>query len=174
LEILLPAILILAGLLLIAVEVYLVPGVNVVGILGTLLLLGAAVYSFSVFGLIGGLSTLAFSTVVGGGIGYLAWKSGAFNRFVLSANLDDRSESLNQLSEDRSKYLGKEGVAITPLRPTGVAEIEGDRVEVHTEGGFISAGSKVKVVAMDRRRWFVRLAGESGTTTTPQTAEIAG
>ncbi len=159
-EILLPAFLILAGLILIGLEIYVVPGVNVVGILGTLLLLGAAVYSFSVFGFIGGISTLAIATMVGGGLGYLGWKSGALNKLILSEKLDDREESMNKLSENRSRYLGKEGFAISPLRPTGVAEIEGDRVEVHTEGGFISAGSKVKVVAMDRRRWFVRLADE--------------
>lgn len=157
-ELLIPAILILAGVLLIGIEIYLVPGVNIVGILGALLLLGAVVYSFSIFGLVGGLSTLAFSTILGGGLGYLGWKSGVLEKFILSEDLDDTPNTLNQLSQNRSKYLGKHGKAVTPLRPTGVVQIGNDRVEVHTEGGFISAGSKVKVVAMDRRRWFVRLA----------------
>lgn len=160
-ELLIPAILILAGVILIGIEIYLVPGVNIVGIIGALLLLGAAVYSFSVFGLVGGLSTLAFSTMIGGGLGYLGWKSGVLDKFILSEDLDDNPNTLKQLSQNRSKYLGKHGEAITPLRPTGVVEIDGDRVEVHTEGGFISAGSKVKVVAMDRRRWFVRLADDN-------------
>jgi len=61
LDLFIPAILILAGVILIGIEIYLVPGVNIVGILGALLLLGAVVYSFSIFGLVGGLSTLAFS-----------------------------------------------------------------------------------------------------------------
>jgi membrane-bound serine protease (ClpP class) len=60
-------------------------------------------------------------------------------------------------SEQRARYLGKTGVALSPLRPTGIVEIDGERVEVATEGDFIAAGSRIKVVAMDRRRYFVRL-----------------
>jgi membrane-bound serine protease (ClpP class) len=39
-------------------------------------------------------------------------------------------------------------------------EIESNRIEVVTEGSFIAAGSWVRVVAMDRRRFFVRLADD--------------
>ena len=73
------------------------------------------------------------------------------------ASLKPDENLLERESEQRAKYLGKRGVAVTPLRPTGVAEIQGDRIEVVTEGDFISAGSEIKVVAMDRRKYFVRL-----------------
>ena len=38
-----------------------------------------------------------------------------------------------------------------------VVEIDGERIEVVTEGEYIAAGSNVRVVAMDRRRYFARL-----------------
>jgi membrane-bound serine protease (ClpP class) len=145
-------------LALIAVEVYLVPGFNVVGVFGFVVILFAIGYAFSETGLVGGIYALIGTVVVGGGLFYLMWTSGAWDRFVLATNLRSDEDSVVRESEHRAKYLGKSGVAMTPLRPTGVAEIDGERIEVVTEGEFIASGSKVRVVAMDRRRFFVRLA----------------
>ena len=156
-ELFLPIGLILVGLALIAVEVYLVPGFNVVGVFGFVVILFAIGYAFSETGFIGGIYTIIGTVVVGGGLFYLMWTSGAWDRFVLATNLRSDEDSVVRESEHRAKYLGKSGVAMTPLRPTGVAEIDGERIEVVTEGEFIASGSKVRVVAMDRRRFFVRL-----------------
>ncbi|HEX7069623.1 MAG TPA: NfeD family protein [Rhodothermales bacterium] len=157
-ELLLPILLILVGLGLIIAEVYLVPGFNVIGIVGFLMILFALGYGFTEHGITGGVVLLAGTVVVGGATFYMLWTSGAWDRFVLATSLrrDDLAEQRE--AEDRSRYLGKVGRAVTPLRPTGVVEIDGDRLEVVTEGEFIAAGSAVKIVAMDRRRYFVRLA----------------
>ena len=58
---------------------------------------------------------------------------------------------------DNSSYLGKEGVALTPLRPAGTIDIDGDRVDVVTEGDFLATGTKVKVIGLDGTRIVVRL-----------------
>ena len=140
------------------VEVYLVPGLNVVGILGGLLIVLAIGLAFSSAGLTGGV--LALGGSIGGGVAvfYWMWKSGAWDRFVLSTSLQRDREADEDERDQRAQYLGKAGAAITPLRPTGIAEIGGDRIEVVTEGEYIAAGSLVRVVAMDRRKYFVRLA----------------
>lgn len=157
-ELLVPIALILVGLLLIAVEVYLVPGFNVVGILGFLVVLFSIGHVFIETGWAGGMVTLIGTAALGGGLFYWMWQSGAWDRFVLATNLRSDETLAVRESEHRARYLGKTGVAMTPLRPTGVAEIEGERIEVVTEGEFIASGSRVRVVAMDRRRFFVRLA----------------
>ena len=156
-EILIPSLLIVTGLLLILVEVYLIPGFNVLGILGFLLVLFAIGYVYSESGFAGGTLALAGSMVGGGILFYGLWKSGAWNRFILATNLRLDDEVVVRENDQRARYLGKTGVAMTPLRPTGVVEIEGERIEVVTEGEFIAAGSLVRVVAMDRRRYFARL-----------------
>jgi len=158
LSLLIPIVLIVLGLGLIVVEVYLVPGFNVVGVLGFLVLLFGVGYAFYDWGFQGGVVALAGSLGVGGALFYWMWQSGAWERFVLAANLRTDDAVAVRGSEHRARYLGKTGVALTPLRPTGVAEIDGKRIEVVTEGEFIASGSKVRVVAMDRRRYFVRLA----------------
>ena len=159
-ELLIPIVLVVIGLGLIVAEVYLVPGFNVVGIMGFLLLVFAVGYSYSEGGFLGGTLALISTGGVTGGVFYLLWRSGAWERFVLATNLKADDSLVQRESEDRARYLGKVGTAATPLRPTGIAEIEGERIEVVTEGDFIAAGSRIRVVAMDRRRYFVRLAGE--------------
>lgn len=157
-ELFLPILLILVGLGLIVAEVYLVPGFNVIGIIGFLMILFALGLGFTEHGFSGGIMLLAGTVVTGGAMFYLLWNTGAWDRFVLATTLrrDDMTEERE--AEDRSRFLGKVGHAVTPLRPTGVVEIDGDRLEVVTEGEFIAAGSAVKIVAMDRRRYFVRLS----------------
>ena len=168
-SLLIPILIILLGLALVMVEVYLVPGFNIIGIAGVLLIIFSIGYTFTERGFSGGVMVLVGTLVVGGGVFYLMWTSGAWERFVLATNLRSDDLLAQRESEDRARYLGKSGVALTPLRPTGVAEIEGERIEVVTEGDFIAAGSKVRVVAMDRRRYFVRLAGQVSQTSSSAT-----
>ncbi len=156
-EFLIPILLIVVGFALILVEVYLVPGFNVIGILGFLLIVFAVGFVFTESGMVGGSLALFGSSAAGAALFYTLWKSGAWNRFILATSLRHDDELVAREHEHRARYLGKTGVAVTPLRPTGVIEVDGERIEVVTEGEFIAAGSNVRVVAMDRRRYFARL-----------------
>lgn len=159
-ELLLPILLILIGFVLIVAEVYLIPGFNVIGILGLLLIIFAVGFIFTAHGFLGGTVALLSSASAGVGVFYYLWNSGAWNRFILATSLREDEELVAREHEHRARYLGKAGLAVTPLRPTGVVEIDGERIEVVTEGNFIAAGSKVRVVAIDRRRYFVRLTND--------------
>lgn len=134
------------------------PGFNVVGILGFLMIVFTIGYVFTETGMMGGSITLFGTAAFGTALFYWLWKSGAWNRFILATSLRNDDESVARENEHRARYLGKTGTALTPLRPTGVIEVDGERIEVVTEGEFIAAGSQVRVVAMDRRRYFARLA----------------
>ena len=157
-EFFLPIAIILGGLALVAIEVYFVPGFNVIGISGLLAVVFGLGYMFAEQGLTGGIVAVVVTIAVGGVLFYTAWQSGVWDRFVLGASLRADEEVTAREAEARSRYLGKVGRAVTPLRPTGVVEIDGERIEVATEGDYVAAGSEVRVVAMDRRRFFVRLA----------------
>ena len=156
-EILIPILLILVGLALVVVEVTVVPGFNVVGVMGVLGAAVGVVVAFAEFGPAGGLGTLAATILAAGGVAYVLWESGAWDRFVLFDSLRRDADADAEETESRARLLGKTGTAITPLRPGGVADVEGARVEVETEGAFVAAGSRVRVVALDRRRILVRL-----------------
>jgi membrane-bound serine protease (ClpP class) len=53
--------------------------------------------------------------------------------------------------------LGKEGVTITPLRPSGIVEVEQSRYDVVSEGSFVAAGVRVKVIRVEGSRVVVRI-----------------
>ena len=149
--------LILIGFGLIAAEVYIIPGLNVVGILGILVLIFAIGFAFTSNGLVGGFFALAGTAVLGLVMAFAMWRSGSWEEFVLATSILPGREIPDKGQENRGRFIGKAGQALTPLRPAGVAEIDGERVEVQTEGGFIAADSRIKVVAIDSRHIFVRL-----------------
>ncbi|MCU0724248.1 MAG: hypothetical protein MUE73_00435 [Planctomycetes bacterium] len=57
-------------------------------------------------------------------------------------------------------FLGKEGVALSLLRPSGVAEIDGKRVDVVTRGEIAEAGVRIVVIDCSGNRILVRLADD--------------
>lgn len=65
--------------------------------------------------------------------------SSKFNKFVLK---ETNSKSFTQSSK---KYLSKKGITITPLRPSGKIEIDGDYIDAITRGDFIPKGCEVVV-----------------------------
>lgn len=59
-------------------------------------------------------------------------------------------------ADDYTSYLGQFGTAVTLLRPSGTAEIDGVRLSVVSEGEFIAQGTPVQVVMVQGSRVVVR------------------
>lgn len=73
--------------------------------------------------------------------------------------LDERQENRDGYTSviDKSKFLGKEGVCLTDLRPAGTINVDGEPLDVVTEGNFVKQGDKVKVINVDGSRVLVRV-----------------
>jgi len=54
------------------------------------------------------------------------------------------------------ELVGAEGVAQTTLRPSGMAEIDGKRLDVVAESDMIERGSAIQVIAVEGSRIIVR------------------
>ena len=63
-------------------------------------------------------------------------------------------------ADEYASLVGSRGVAVSALRPSGIAEVEGQRVPVVTEGGFVPAGATVAVVSAKGSRVVVRIVAE--------------
>lgn len=50
------------------------------------------------------------------------------------------------------RFLGKEGTALSVLRPSGVANFDGIKLDVVSQGDFILKGTKVKIIKVEGRR----------------------
>ena len=91
----------------------------------------------------------------------LAWVIRSFQRGRLSRSflvLKEHSDgtSVPDVANAKASPLGKSGVALTTLRPAGIAEIEGQRVDVTTAGTFIQQGQAVVVVKAEGIHIIVR------------------
>jgi len=55
------------------------------------------------------------------------------------------------------KMLGAVGVVLTPLRPVGMCDFSGHRVECVAEGRYVDKGKKVKVIDVESTQLTVRI-----------------
>jgi membrane-bound serine protease (ClpP class) len=71
----------------------------------------------------------------------------------------------------RTELLGRPGLAVSELRPAGIAEIEGERVDVTTEGDWVKSGTPIVVVRAEGMRVVVRPAPQLGAGSSSQGAQ---
>lgn len=154
-------ILLISGMLFMALEVFLIPGFGVTGTLGALLLMAAVVFTLG--GMPGAqvtsiLSILGASLVITSSV-FVAWLRHLphSTRFagLLHRTATERSQGFIS-APIREELVGQTGLAITDLRPSGVMELNGERVDVITEGEFLSAGTSLTVVRAEGYRQVVR------------------
>jgi membrane-bound ClpP family serine protease len=141
------------GVILLAVEVV-VPGA-VLGIIGGILMLVGVIMSFDQFGFEGGgVATAAAITLVAIAL-YLEFvllpKSRLARTFSMAATVDARSQPA---LADRA-IIGKRVIAVTPLTPSGVVELDGRRYEAFARSGHVEAGAQLDIVDLDNFRLIV-------------------
>jgi len=146
--------LLVLGVVLICVEMV-IPG-GVVGTIGVVVILGSVVWAFVQLGFVFGAVYACIALVLCGVALYLMVRmlseTKLGGRIVLQKDLD-QSKSYD---DERTTLVGCTGVAMTDLRPAGTAKIEGKRVDVVTEGGFLEKDSPVSVVEVEGSRIVVR------------------
>ncbi|MCX7875514.1 MAG: ATP-dependent Clp protease proteolytic subunit [Melioribacteraceae bacterium] len=147
-------ILFIIGVILLIVEIFVIPGFGIAGIMGIILMIAALF-----FGLITDIDIattnaisvaiiqLASTFVLTGIIIYFLWKflpkSQTFNKLILSENLNFKSGYA--ATPDIEKLVGKIGKSITDLRPAGSIVIDNERIDVVTEGDYIEKNVEVIV-----------------------------
>ncbi|OHB82586.1 MAG: hypothetical protein A2Z38_11755 [Planctomycetes bacterium RBG_19FT_COMBO_48_8] len=64
-------------------------------------------------------------------------------------------------TSELKELLGKIGIVLTPLRPVGMCDFAGHRVECVAESGYVEKGKKVKVINVESTQLTVRIIEES-------------
>lgn len=160
---------ILSGIVLLALEVFVLPGFGVAGVLGLLLLFGGLVGTFVPQGtffpdsargrsdLLYGLATMIMAFATSGvGMYFLAknFKSlPLFSKLVLKdpGTIEDGPQDMLAAMSTTTGPVkkGALGVAMTPLRPAGRVELPGGRIiDAVADMGFIAAGAKVRITSV--------------------------
>lgn len=156
------------GIILIALEI-IVPG-GILGAFGALSLLGAIAVGFVAFGPQGGLIAALCVVLFSAAILAVWIKMFPHTRMGKVLTLQTDGAAFKSVEHVPSPLLGKEGVALSNLHLSGIALIDGKRIDVLAESSFISAGARVKVVKVEGNRVIVREipAAAESVGTTPQ------
>ncbi|MBK1441971.1 nodulation protein NfeD [Parapedobacter sp. ISTM3] len=159
----------IAGLVLILLELFVIPGFGVAGILGIICLVCGLAFSmvvndyfdfsigepgmlFNSFLLV--IASMVVATIVMVIFGKNLLRSRAFQRLVLQD--EQRSQEGYTSSQKNSAIVDKEGKAKTVLRPSGKVEIEGKWYDAVALDGFIDIGEDIYVEKHENYNLFVR------------------
>lgn len=158
------------GLILIAVEIFVLPGFGIAGILGivfivtglTLSLIENDFFDFTFTprfeiskAFIRVVGTLAGGLLLMAIFGKSLFNTPAMKRIMLMD--EQRSKEGYVISHvEQESLVGSTGIAITDLRPSGKVECNDEIYDAVTEGGFITKGSTVKVMKAEGYSIIVR------------------
>jgi membrane-bound ClpP family serine protease len=147
-------ILFLAGILLLAIEVF-VPGM-IVGIIGGLSILAGVVTAFNLYGSGGGMIALLCGGVLLGVTLYLEFVVLPKTKLAKALSMQTTVEGTSQPAvADLSTVLNQQGETITPLSPSGYINVQGRRYEAFSQSGYLAKGVTVRVTGLDNFRLIV-------------------
>ena len=91
-----------------------------------------------------------------GGLLFYLWPYSPMGRKLIRASQE--GGTVASMSTELEGLRGKVGRAVSPLRPSGVAEFDGRRIDVITEGLMVEVGQWVKCVEVRANKVIVRPA----------------
>lgn len=154
-------VLFLIGIVLLIIEIF-VPGFGIWAAAGIICLMSGvimAAYDSSQAAASLGIG-FVLAAILAGVVIYTFRHRGIWNKFILKEELKTELGYVSQSSKEH--LVGCQGKTITPLRPAGSARIEGDRIDVVTNGEFIPAGRPIQVLLVEGTRVVVsEIPGEN-------------
>lgn len=165
--------LLIVGLAFVVAEAFF-PSMGVLSILAAVSLVSAVFLAFQE-GQLFGFIALVIAVVGAPTAFYFAFKAlpkTSFGRNFLLAGPNPEETVGSAAAPGLEALVGKAGETVTPLRPAGIARIDGRRVDVISRGEMLEAGVEVVVVKADSNR--VVVAVQQGGSVSPETRSPAG
>lgn len=145
----------IAGIFLLILEIF-VSSFGILGILGAACLFSGVVlsaYNMKLAALNLGIAFVAAVIVVIIAVRIFQHR-GVWNRFILRDKLTTEEGYVSTVT--RRELVGKIGTSLTPLRPAGTAEFDGERLDVVADGAFIPANRTVAITFVEGSRIVVK------------------
>lgn len=144
--------LIIFGILLLVAEIF-IPSFGISGFLGIVAIsAGVILTAETVFGgIMLFLAILLFAAI----LMFIAY------RFLVSkkSSLILKDSVNEEQIKDLTHYIGKEGTALTSLRPAGTVDVDGFHLDVLTRGEFIKKGTPVTIITIQGKKVIVTAKG---------------
>ncbi|MEW6755678.1 MAG: NfeD family protein [Candidatus Latescibacterota bacterium] len=145
------------GLALLLVELLVIPGFGVVGILGIACMLASLIITqlgdfrlWSVEQIARVVGRLAASMIAAFVFSVLFLRAlprfAAFNRLILRSETRASEGYVSSATEHDQDLVGKRGIALSDLRPAGIGMFDGQRLDIIAEGEFIEEQTPIQIV----------------------------
>ncbi|MFO7979180.1 MAG: NfeD family protein [Bacteroidales bacterium] len=144
--------LIVIGILFLLLEILVVPGTTIVGLLGVGLLVSGVVMAFISYGTTTGLVTLAASLLLSVAAIAISLKSNTWKSAMLSTSNLGRVNTM----EEGIVVAGDEGVTVSRLNPYGKALIKDEYYEVVSRDALVNENTPIVVIKVEGNKIIVK------------------
>ena len=151
-ELLTPLALLVLGYLLLGVEVAILPGFGLPGLMGV----GALAVGSAMLWQTGGplIGTIGILASLAGAVGFAVWF--ARSRTGRNLVLEDEIAGVAAPAEELAAVVGRTGSVVAALRPSGVVLVDGDRYDaILQDGSWLDSGADVRVVGQEHGQLLV-------------------
>jgi membrane-bound ClpP family serine protease len=139
------------GFILFIVELFVMPGTSVTGIMGVVAVVYGLVRIFTDMGNTAGWIALITVVVFCSALATWFIRTKSWKKITLKDELEGK---VNVIDNQKIK-VGDEGKALSRLVPMGQADFGGETFEVHSTDGFIDQKTSIKVVKIENSKIFV-------------------
>lgn len=161
----------IAGLILILIEIFAIPGFGVTGVLGIVLMItgltlsmvgqiGPGTFDYDLSVLMRSFFIVIISFFLAIGLSFFITKqlfsTTAFGHLALTKTQESK-EGFTSASADYTRMLHKKGIALTILRPAGKIEIDGNIYDATALSGYIDKDEEIEVVNYQTSQLIVKI-----------------
>ena len=144
-DILVVVLFIAIAIILFLIEVFLIPGISIAGIIGAAFGIGGVVYAFMVVGVKAGIITLAVGLVLFSLFTYLIIKGKVLDKLSLQKSLEE-TEVFNDAS---ALSVGQCGKTLSRLAPMGKIVVDGKIYEARCLDALVDPGTDVEITNIE-------------------------
>ena len=145
--------LIIIGQALLFIELAIIPGLGVAGVLGLGAIAGSCYLSFANISTTAGIMIILINIILATIVVMLTLRKKTWKRFSLDTNIDAK---IDTPIKDKGVSVGDTGTAITRLAPSGTAAINGNTLEVTTRGTLIDPQKSIEVTEISNNKVYVK------------------
>jgi len=156
-------ILFLVGFFLLLAEIFLIPGFGLTGISGIIAILTSIFLTF------GNIIQAAYSILIALGFTIVGFflliryipATRTWRKFILFTK-QEKELGYTVGIKNSKRLIGKEGIAITPLRPSGMVEVNGEKLNAITRGEYVDSNTKIKIISVEGNKIVVEAVDVPG------------